>query len=145
MYDQFPAELKNAISNTRVVSGYACIGFEPRYGSCDSYDNNRNNYVTEDKLYILDAKEIYNRGGSYDSSSSKTFQLDYYKNNNITSDYTGELTIKKYESIENTYWLRYVNSSTNVGFSYVKNDGGTATNYYTGDFICGVAPAFRIG
>lgn len=131
IYAALPAELKSAIINTNVVSGH---------GSDD-----KKNFVTTDKLYLLSTKEIWGEGTSsttgYDSAKDSTRQLDYYKNNGVTvTNYS--LALKKYNTSESFWWLRAPTSNYNQYFygAHVEGKPGYVGAY----FARGVSPAFRI-
>jgi len=125
IYNALPSEIKSGIIDTYTVSGY---------GSSDSP-----NKTSIDKLYLLVGKEIYNDNG-YDTSSSKTRQLDYYEGV-TTNNYSK--AIKQYNGSSTWWWLRSANSSNTYRFFGVSSNGesATASAVSTG----GVSPAFRIG
>ena len=119
LYSTLPIELKNVIINTYVVSGY----------SSEDY------FVSNDKFYLLSPREIYNSQNDLDANKSR--QLDYYKNNNVTtSNNSGE--IKLYQGVETSWWLR---SASTYGTFYYVNGGPDSDASYS---EYGVAPAFRI-
>jgi hypothetical protein len=129
IYNSFPTELKSLIINTEVISGY---------GKDDSA-----NFTSTDKLYLLDAKEIYGTSFTSTINTAKDYQrqLDYYLNENVTSaNYS--LAIKKYENVDDFWWLRSARSYGTDSFfriSYLGGcGGGTASNTY------GISVAFRI-
>ena len=70
IYDSLPSDLQNVIASTKVISGH---------GNKDS-----TNFETQDKLYLLNAQEVWN-GNSYDASVGTSKQLDYYKNKGVTT------------------------------------------------------------
>ena len=81
IYNALPNDLQNAIIVTKVISGHGSTSGET-------------NFETQDKLYLLNAQEVWN-GNSYDTSVGTTKQLDYYKNQGVTADnYAG--AIRKY-------------------------------------------------
>ena len=124
LYNALPDELKKIIIDTYTVSGS---------GIKDS-----TNFVSNDKLYLLSPKELWNM--QYNIDADKSRQFDYYKNNNVTlSNYSGE--IKLYQGIETSWWLRTAEHSSDASFSIV-NSGWDADIV---DSEYGVAPAFRIG
>ena len=73
IYNALPSELKNGIINTVVVSGH---------GTKDS-----SNFTSTDKLYLLDAKEIYGDSftNQYNTAKDSERQLDYYSSQNVTT------------------------------------------------------------
>ena len=133
IYNALPSELQNVITTTKVISGHGNTPGET-------------NFETQDKLYLLSLYEIYEDGTSrpiseYDTSYNNTKQLDYYKNQGVTtSSYAG--AIKQYNGSNLYWWLRSAYSSDTDYFLYVYTDGiwdyaGANTSY-------GVSPAFRI-
>ena len=132
IYNKFPADLKDSIIDTTVVSGH---------GTKDS-----SNFTSIDKVYLLAPKEIYSLwNDSYDSAKDLTRQLDYYTSKNVTKgNYSG--AIKKYGTTFITaeeWWLRSANSFMGGTF-YGVSDSGKSVNY-TANFKNGISPAFRIG
>ena len=132
IYNAIPSELKNAIVDTTVVSGY---------GSKDT-----ENFISTDKLYLLSTAEVWAQGSSntieYDTARDNTRQLDYYKNlGTSTSNYSG--AIKKNGTSADYWWLRAA-SSDNPGIFFSVNDYGDWINTYA-KYTRGVAPAFRLG
>ena len=65
IYDSIPNELKNAILNTKVISGHG-------------YTDGENNFISVDKLYLLSPKEVQ-YDTRFDSAADNTRVLDYYK------------------------------------------------------------------
>ena len=135
IYNALPTTLKNAIINTTVVSGH---------GSNDSA-----NFTTTDKLYLLSPHEVWEDDDGntsdgidyYDKSYASTRQLDYYKNNNVTTS-SYSRAIKQRNSSNYDWWLRSAYSRYNGVFFGVGNDG----HWYAGfsNYTRGVSPAFRI-
>ena len=126
IYNALPSDLQNVIVSTKVISGH---------GNKDS-----TNFETQDKLYLLNAQEVWN-GNSYDASVGTSKQLDYYKNQGVTaSSYAG--AIKQYNGSNSYWWLRSASSSSADGFLRVIDIGGWGIrSAYDFD---GVSPAFRI-
>ena len=133
IYNAIPNEIKNAIIDTTVVSGY---GY-----------NDTKNFVSTDKLYLLAPKEIYTdwstNDSSYDTAKDLTRTLDYYTNIGVTtSSYSGAR--KKAGTSVLIWWLRaaYHHRSD----SYIVNIFRSGLDhYYNADSTNGVSPAFRIG
>ncbi len=133
IYNSLPSELQNVITTTKVISGHGQTSGET-------------NFETQDKLYLLSAHEVYEDGTSnqiseYDTSYNNTKQLDYYKNQGVTtSSYAG--AIKQYNGVANNWWLRSAHSDDTYNFLDVILGGdwlgGSANNSH------GVSPAFRI-
>ena len=127
IYNALPIELQNVISTTKVISGHGSASGET-------------NFETQDKLYLLNAQEVWN-GNSYDTSVGTSRQLDYYKNQGVTtSSYAGAK--KQYNGSNSYWWLRSAYSSSNNGFLDVGNVGDWHGSYAAGSD--GVSPAFRI-
>ena len=132
IYNAIPSELKNAIVDTTVVSGY---------GSKDT-----ENFISTDKLYLLSTAEVWAQGSSntieYDTARDVTRQLDYYKNlGTSTSNYSG--AIKKDKAGYDWWWLRAAISTSTYNFLNVRNNGDW--NSSNANDTNGVAPAFRLG
>ena len=132
IYNSIPTIVRDAIINTKVVSGHG--------------KENSSNFTSIDKLYLLSASEVYadwvtSNISSDDSASSLTRTLDYYAIRVTLSTYTG--AIKKSGTTASYWWLRNPYVSNNKHFSFVASYGGNglapASNTY------GVSPAFRIG
>ena len=128
IYSSLPEILRNAIINTRVVSGH---------GSVDT-----TNYTTTDKLYLLSTREVWNYTGSDDTAQGQTRQLDYYESQNVTiSSYAG--AIKQRNGSNAWWWLRSAYSSDAYYFYFVASGGYTNFTYAYGTYS--VSPAFRLG
>ena len=129
IYNAIPSEIKNAIIDTTVVSGYGGEDTE--------------NFTSTDKLYLLAPKEIYtNWSNSYDTAKDLTRTLDYYTSIGVTtSNYSG--AIKKNGTSPARWWLRAVRSGYTNNFVNVGSDGDW--NYSDAGNAYGVAPAFRLG
>jgi len=127
IYNSLPETLKNSIIDTTVVSGYG--------------SNDKTNFTTTDKLYLLSTKELYGTASTYDTLVNETRQLDYYKNEGVTISNTSDLS--RYYYFSNIYWwLRSGNSSSDSSFYSVSLDGnGEPSESYE---KIGVSPAFRI-
>ena len=133
IYSSLPSDLQNVISSTKVISGHGSTSGEA-------------NFETQDKLYLLSAHEVYEDGTSnqistYDTSYNNTKQLDYYKNQGVTtSSYSG--AIKKYNGSNDFWWLRTAASSFTNSFFKVYDNGNRDISIAIRSF--GVSPAFRI-
>lgn len=133
IYNALPSDLKKVIIDTYSVSGY---------GSGDS-----TNFTSLDKLYLLSTKEVWGKEGigntiDYDSAESETRQLDYYKNNGVTTDFYLE-AIKTYHESVDGWWLRTAIQKSVSEYYSVASDGNW--NECKTDSSYGIAPAFRIG
>lgn len=128
IYNALPTELQSAIIDTKVVSGHGSTAGET-------------NFTSTDKLYLLSSAEVWEGGQVYDTATSSTRQLDYYKNLGVTtSNYSG--AIKQYSGSNTTWWLRAPDDYFTYNFFFVYTGGGC---YATGaGNTYGVSPAFRI-
>ena len=127
IYNALPSELQNVIVSTKVISGHGNTTGEE-------------NFETQDKLYLLNAQEVWSTHDR-DTSVGTSKQLDYYKNQGVTaSSYAG--AIKQYNGRNSYWWLRSAISSNASACLYVVSDGrldGTRAGNFNG-----VSPAFRI-
>ena len=133
IYNSLPSDLKNGIIDTTVVSSH---------GSSDS-----SNFTSTDKLYLLAPTEIWsnwksNNDSSYDTAKDLTRQLDYYKNEGVTTSNYSK-AIKMYNSSALWWWLRSAHSTITKYFYYVLGSGEFISHNASG--TRGVSPAFRIG
>ena len=127
IYNALPSDLQNVISTTKVISGHG-----PTTGET--------NFETQDKLYLLNAQEVWSTN-DYDTSVGTSKQLDYYKNQGVpTSSYAG--AIKQYNGSSSAWWLRSAISSGTYDFLSVASDGDWTS--ITASSSRGVFPAFRI-
>ena len=129
IYNALPADLQSAIIETKVVSGH---------GKDDSA-----NFTSTDKLYLLDAREVYGASftDSYNTSKDSERQLDYYSAQGVTSgNYSG--AIKQLNGSNSFWWLRAASSNNNYNFYNVNHTGDWSSN--NAFITLGVSPAFRI-
>ena len=127
IYNALPSDLQNVISTTKVISGHGKTSGET-------------NFETQDKLYLLNAQEVWSTN-DYDTSVGTPKQLDYYKNQGVTaSSYAGAK--KQYKGSDSYWWLRSARSSRTDSFITVGGSGDWI--FYTADTSIGVSPAFRI-
>ena len=128
VYNALPSELQNVIATTTVVSGHGSKSGEA-------------NFTSNDKLYLLSTKEVWNGGTDRDTAEAETKQLDYYKNKGVTISNYSE-AIKQYNGINTIWWLLSAASISANDFFFVNVYG------VWHDFIAnganGVAQAFRI-
>ena len=95
IYNSLPSDLQNVITTTKVISGHGSTRGET-------------NFETQDKLYLLSSEEIWkdfssSSNAQYDTSTGTSKQLDYYKNQGVTtSSYAG--ASKQYNE-SNSLWL----------------------------------------
>ena len=131
IYNSLPSDLKNGIIDTTVVSSH---------GSKDS-----SNFTSTNKLYLLAPKEIYSdfpgSRTNYDTAKDLTRQLDYYKNEGVTTSNYSK-AIKMYDSTANWWWLRSADSSSDYGFYFIGSGGDWIASNASN--VIGVSPAFRI-
>ncbi len=132
VYKELPSDLQNIVTTTKVISGHG-------------NNNGETNFETQDKLYLLSAHEIYEDGTTRPVKSNDSFtnsrQLDYYKNNGVTTDnYSG--AVKQYQGNNYSWWLRSAYSLSINNILYVKDNGDWFSNVPNTNF--GVSPAFRI-
>ena len=133
LYNSLPIDLQNVIVITNVISSHGSTSGET-------------NFETQDKLYLLSSHEVYDGGtnneiSARDTAYNNTKQLDYYKNQKVTSSsYTG--AIKKYNGSDDYWWLRSARSSNTLNFLRVDNDGYWGSHYANSSL--GISPAFRI-
>ena len=135
IYNALPSDLQNVITTTKVISGHGNTSGET-------------NFETQDKLYLLNAHEVYEDGASnkissYDTSYNNTKQLDYYKNQGVTISSYAEAK-KQYNGRNSYWWLRsaYSGSGTTDDFLTVLIDGSWLN--VVARSSSGVSPAFRI-
>lgn len=128
IYNSLPSELKEVIINTRVVSGH---------GGSDS-----NNFTTNDKLYLLSSREVFEYLDD-DTASEFSRQLDYYLERDVTYNSNYLVTKKMIGNESSKWWLRTPHKPGG-GFSIVQYSGGHDTGYASTE-LYGVSPAFRIG
>lgn len=133
IYNALPSDLQNTIAATTVISSH-------------SKTSGETNFTSSDKLYLLSTKEVWGKDGTsntinYDTSEAETRQLDYYKNNGVTTaNYSG--AIKQYNGSNYYWWLRGAISSNASDFFIVNSSA--AWGNYRANSTYGVSPAFRI-
>ena len=128
LINALPSDLKEVVAYTQNITSH---------GKSDS-----NNFTSTDKLYLLTPKELYSDwSNQYDSAKDFTRQLDYYGNNDVTTDnYSG--AIKTYNGSASIWWLDMAASLNSLYFAAVNING--KTNVFDADGTFGVSPAFRI-
>ena len=133
IYKSLPSDLQNVITTTKVISGHGST-------------NGETNFETQDKLYLLSSEEIYedfasSTSAKYDTALGTSKQLDYYKNQGVTtSSYAG--AIKQLNGANSNWWLRSAYPSSTYDFLFVNNGGSWFDN--RAQISYGVSPAFRI-
>ena len=136
IYNALSDEIKNAIIDTTVVSGF---------GPDDTA-----NFTSTDKLYLLAPGEVYsdwktitiNGEPLYDTAKNLTRTLDYYKNLGVTTINSNGAG-KKNETYDSYWWLRTATAITGSYFYDVSNNGDWSN--YDANYTGGAAPAFRLG
>ena len=127
IYNALSSDLQNVITTTKVISGHGSTSGET-------------NFETQDKLYLLNAQEVWSTN-KYDTSVGTSKQLDYYKNQGVTTDnYDG--AIKQYNGSNSVWWLRSADSGDTGSFLSVDIGGGWLIDGASRSY--GVSPAFRI-
>ena len=124
IYNALPDGLRDGIKDTKVISG--------------PEKDEEENYISNDKIYLLSTKEIYGSVSSYDTVN-ETRQLDFYKNQNAGNN----AAIKYYSGVATFWWLRSADSNAVNNFCDVSTIGGN--HNYNAITAYGVSPAFRIG
>ena len=136
IYNALSDEIKNAIIDTTVVSGF---------GPDDTA-----NFTSTDKLYLLAPGEVYsdwktitiNGEPLYDTAKNLTRTLDYYKNLGVTTINSNGAG-KKNGTYDSYWWLRTATAITGSYFYDVSNNGDWSN--YDANYTGGAAPAFRLG
>ena len=136
IYNALSDEIKNAIIDTTVVSGF---------GPDDTA-----NFTSIDKLYLLAPGEVYsdwktitiNGEPLYDTAKDLTRTLDYYKNLGVTTINSSGAG-KKNGTYDSYWWLRTATAITGSYFYDVSNNGDWSN--YDANYTGGAAPAFRLG
>ena len=135
-FNKLPSDLQKIIVDTKVITGHGGTSGET-------------NFTSTDKIYLLSGHEVYEAiNGAVistrDTAYNQTRQLDYYKEQGVTtSSYAA--VIKKYlgSSSGSDWWLRSPVSIGNNHFLYILSDGIYDVNYISSS--SGFSPAFRIG
>ncbi len=142
IYNALPDDLKNVIKTTKVVSGHV--------------NNDQENFVSYDKLYLFSIKEIYgiraimealNPTISSDTAEDNTRQLDFYKGKTLSSQNSWEFVLKYKNGSTVPWWSRVplvYDVLDHDGFLLAGGDKG-GWGYYASSISFGVSPAFRIG
>ena len=125
IYNSLPQDLKNIIIPTKVLS---------------SYSSGNANYISSDKLYLLEALEILETENTT-ITESHTKQIDYYKSSFVKTAST-DASKKKYGTDYDSWWLRgaYPNE-TNI---YSVSKWGSLSSSLKPNTDAGVSPSFRI-
>ena len=126
IYNALPEDLKNNILNTKVVSGHGL--------------NDSDNFISTDKLYLLDVKEVYGDASNNNTAKDYERQLDYYNNLNVTTT-NYDVVVKKINLINVYWWLRSAGSKN--AFFFVTSKGSYSYTQAADEYFA--FPAFRIG
>ena len=126
IYSSLPSDLQNVIVSTKVITGH---------GSAET-----TNSETQDKLYLLSAKEVWGTAQD-DTVNTETRQLDYYKNQGVTAT-SYAAAIKKYNGSAIFWYLRSPYSGNDSAFIRVGSLGNWSGSGASGSNH--VSPAFRI-
>ena len=126
IYSSLPSDLQNVIVSTKIITGH---------GSAET-----TNSETQDKLYLLSAKEVWGTAQD-DTVNTETRQLDYYKNQGVTAT-SYAAAIKKYNGSAIFWYLRSPYSGNDSAFIRVGSLGNWSGSGASGSNH--VSPAFRI-
>ena len=97
------------------------------------------NFISTDKLYLLEPKEVYGINGG--TAALTIRQVDYYSAQGVTtSNYSG--AIKQLNGKNKDWWLRAANYGMSYNFYAVRMDG--KWDFGTAIGTRGASPAFRI-
>lgn len=145
IYNKLPQELKNAIIETKTISGYG-------------QNSGTENYISTDKLYLLSYFELHGTDNNHQDTVTDTYtkQLEYYINKpsaqivkrkpNATN--CGQTVMTG--GCEIPWWLRSAFYSIDNefiienDFEYVSGFDMPFAAYGDANILYGVAPAFRI-
>ncbi len=131
IYNKLPIELRNAIIDTKVVSGYG------------KNDVDTANFTSTDKLYLLASNEIWKLSNGRNKANDLSRQLDYYSEKGITTELTTKTEKKcSYTTYRSCIqWLRTADG-LGTGFEVISS---RKISWYTDEFVYTISPAFRIG
>lgn len=134
LFNALPSDLKaeGIIKDTVVVSGYG------------KNDENTGNYITTDKIYLLDVKEILGPTFTYVYNRARDAerQLDYYELKGVTENNISWANKKYLNNTASSYWTRTAYSNV-YNYYFGINYGDRWGSRMAQDTI-GVSPAFRI-
>ena len=134
IYEALPEDLKNAIIDTYTVSGHGNF-------------TNETNYVSNDKLYFLSPKELWNyQNLEKDTDADLTRQLDYYEQNGVLSvngDYCYNCNFAVKTDIGYWNWLRTAYGTSTESFFIDYHSGAPNGTTYSKQMW--IAPVFRLG
>ena len=130
IFNSLPSTIKNAIIDTKVISGYES-------------GHSGGNYSSTDKLYLLADIEIDGTANASNDTltTSETRQLDYYRENGVTSS-NRVMAVKKDGTSNSTWWLRSASFQYSNPFLLVVPDGTSTLGSSSSSY--GVSPAFRL-
>ena len=128
--NSLPEELRNAIIDTKVISGHGSTGGE-------------SNFTSTDKIYLFSSVEIYGTSGVDSLPNSNTRQLDYYSGLSVsTSSYSDSIKQLSATGNDTYWWLRSADSTNTNKFCGVGSDGSNSSLISFASR--GVSPAFRL-
>ena len=135
VYGHIPELLRNQIASTTIVSGRAKLDAD--------------NYVTQDKLYLLTPTEVVGLEGEYSTSDeldkNSTRQLDYYHNVGVRNDQDHTYVAKNYNNVAIDWWLRTASANNeNDFFRIYVRENWTIWDYRAFYEELGVSPAFKL-
>ena len=104
--------------------------------------NDSDNFISTDKLYLLDVKEIYGDAPNNNTAKDYERQLDYYNELNVTAT-NYDAAVKKNNQSNIHWWLRSSSSKDSLYFFVVTSKGDYSYCYATDGYFA--FPAFRIG
>ena len=135
---KLPSDLQDVIIKTNVVSGHGSTSGET-------------NFTSTDKIYLLSGHEVWEDASpsttslsARDTAYNNTRQLDYYKDQEVTTNsYSGTRKKPLGSSFYDYWWLRAPYSSDHNVFLCVNSNGDWSI--YNANNNISFAPAFRIG
>ena len=156
LYSKLPAEIRNSIIPTTVVSGWGCIsGGSVTFSSCTNPDNEGNLFTSVDKIYLLATHEVWEDGRFIDNETfgihyfnkeyNSTRQLDWYSSLGInTLDCENQTFSFSRENY--TFWTRSADMRWNYIFEQNEQYNGTCWRTQGASLsILSPLAAFRIG
>ena len=127
IYNALPETLKDSIIDTMVVSGHA-------------KNVVMDNFISEDKLYLLSIREIFNDTDNNPNNGANVWDTAY--NNSRELDYYMNFNSPPAKSGASAYWWLRTPSNNSDDYYFVAFQGGFGSVYNTN---FGISPAFRIG
>ena len=130
IFNALPSDLRSKIINTTVVSGYG--------------NNDSTNFITTDKLYLLDNKEILGNSYNdrYDTAKIQERQLDYYLFKGVNTSNRSLIIKRDLNGTASYWWLRSAYITYTNFYRIIINTGSDTIWMAYSEY--GVSPAFRI-